>query len=75
MSYCVKNPGLMPGFESLKNGDIGRKKKMLKEVRSVSVLFRPLFSMPSPFAHLTPSRTSPNFLLDYEGMLASLVLP
>jgi hypothetical protein len=27
----------MPGFESLTNGDIGRKKKMLKEVRSVSV--------------------------------------
>ncbi|KAE9401511.1 glycosyltransferase family 1 protein [Gymnopus androsaceus JB14] len=29
MSYMVKNPGLMPGFESLTNGDIGRKRKML----------------------------------------------
>ncbi|KAL7411250.1 hypothetical protein BDY24DRAFT_397194 [Mrakia frigida] len=32
LSYCVKNPGLMPGFESLTNGDIGKKKKMLKEI-------------------------------------------
>ncbi|KAJ3846924.1 glycosyltransferase family 1 protein [Lentinula lateritia] len=29
MSYMVKNPGLIPGFESLTNGDIGRKRKML----------------------------------------------
>ncbi|KAH8823201.1 hypothetical protein DL96DRAFT_1616914 [Flagelloscypha sp. PMI_526] len=32
MSYMVKNPGLMPGMESLRNGDIGRKRKMLKEM-------------------------------------------
>ncbi|TFK45549.1 glycosyltransferase family 1 protein [Heliocybe sulcata] len=32
MSYMVKNPGLMPGFESLTNGDIGRKRKMLGEM-------------------------------------------
>lgn len=32
MAYMVKNPGLMPGFESLTNGDIGKKKKMLTEV-------------------------------------------
>ncbi|KZV64473.1 glycosyltransferase family 1 protein [Peniophora sp. CONT] len=32
MSYMVKNPGLMPGFESLRNGDIGRKRKMLGEM-------------------------------------------
>jgi sterol 3beta-glucosyltransferase len=29
MSYMVKNPGLMPGIESLTNGDIQRKRKML----------------------------------------------
>ncbi|KAK7035899.1 sterol 3-beta-glucosyltransferase UGT80A2 [Favolaschia claudopus] len=32
MSYMVKNPGLMPGFTSLTNGDIGRKRKMLTEM-------------------------------------------
>ncbi|KAJ7144963.1 UDP-Glycosyltransferase/glycogen phosphorylase [Mycena crocata] len=32
MSYMVKNPGLMPGMESLTNGDIGRKRKMLTEM-------------------------------------------
>lgn len=33
MSYMVRNPGLMPGFESLKNGDITKKQKMVAEVR------------------------------------------
>ncbi|TDL28120.1 glycosyltransferase family 1 protein [Rickenella mellea] len=32
MSYMVKNPGLVPGFDSLVNGDIGRKRKMLGEM-------------------------------------------
>ncbi|EIW85621.1 glycosyltransferase family 1 protein [Coniophora puteana RWD-64-598 SS2] len=32
MSYMVKNPGLIPGFDSLTNGDIGRKRKMLAEM-------------------------------------------
>ncbi|KAF9262252.1 glycosyltransferase family 1 protein [Marasmius fiardii PR-910] len=32
MSYMVKNPGLMPGMESLTNGDISRKRKMLAEM-------------------------------------------
>ncbi|KAF8162758.1 glycosyltransferase family 1 protein [Crassisporium funariophilum] len=32
MSYMVKNPGLMPGFESLSNGDIKRKREMLNEM-------------------------------------------
>ncbi|KAF8968242.1 glycosyltransferase family 1 protein [Flammula alnicola] len=32
MSYMVKNPGLMPGFESLTNGDIVNKRKMLTEM-------------------------------------------
>ncbi|KAF9484985.1 glycosyltransferase family 1 protein [Pholiota conissans] len=32
MSYMVKNPGLMPGFASLTNGDIVRKRKMLTEM-------------------------------------------
>ncbi|KAG5641999.1 hypothetical protein DXG03_003799 [Asterophora parasitica] len=40
MSYMVKNPGLMPGFESLTNGDISRKRKMLTEVLT-PVLHRP----------------------------------
>ncbi|TFK67117.1 glycosyltransferase family 1 protein [Pluteus cervinus] len=32
MSYMVKNPGLMPGMESLWNGDISRKREMLQEM-------------------------------------------
>ncbi|KAF8894838.1 glycosyltransferase family 1 protein [Infundibulicybe gibba] len=32
MSYMVKNPGLIPGMESLTNGDIGRKRDMLSEM-------------------------------------------
>lgn len=32
MSYMVKNPGLVPGLTSLANGDIARKRKMLKEM-------------------------------------------
>ncbi|KAH8114206.1 glycosyltransferase family 1 protein [Phellopilus nigrolimitatus] len=32
MSYMVKNPGLVPGLESLTNGDIKRKRTMLIEM-------------------------------------------
>ncbi|CAE6356862.1 unnamed protein product [Rhizoctonia solani] len=32
MSYMVRNPGLIPGIESLKNGDIGKKQKMIGEM-------------------------------------------
>ncbi|KAG8898178.1 hypothetical protein FRC00_003165 [Tulasnella sp. 408] len=32
MSYMVRNPGLLPGTESLLNGDIPKKRKMLTEV-------------------------------------------
>ncbi|KAJ3506956.1 hypothetical protein NLJ89_g6575 [Agrocybe chaxingu] len=32
MSYMVKNPGLVPGIESLTNGDIKNKRKMLTEM-------------------------------------------
>ncbi|CCO35088.1 Sterol 3-beta-glucosyltransferase [Rhizoctonia solani AG-1 IB] len=32
MSYMVRNPGLIPGIESLKNGDIGKKQKMVGEI-------------------------------------------
>ncbi|KIY46560.1 glycosyltransferase family 1 protein [Fistulina hepatica ATCC 64428] len=32
MSYMVKNPGLVPGVDSLTNGDIGRKRTMLKQM-------------------------------------------
>ncbi|KAJ1311934.1 hypothetical protein OPQ81_010394 [Rhizoctonia solani] len=32
MSYMVRNPGLMPGLESLRNGDIGKKQKMVAEI-------------------------------------------
>ena len=30
----LSDPGLIPGLESIKNGDIARKRSMLKEVRS-----------------------------------------
>ncbi|KAG9091707.1 hypothetical protein FRC06_000445 [Ceratobasidium sp. 370] len=32
MSYMVRNPGLIPGLESLKNGDIGKKQRMVAEI-------------------------------------------
>ncbi|KAK0458622.1 UDP-Glycosyltransferase/glycogen phosphorylase [Desarmillaria tabescens] len=32
MSYMVKNPGLIPGMDSLTNGDIPKKRKMLAEM-------------------------------------------
>ncbi|KAG8929704.1 hypothetical protein FRC02_005216 [Tulasnella sp. 418] len=32
MSFMVRNPGLIPGFESLTNGDIPRKRKMIAEM-------------------------------------------
>ncbi|CAE6475911.1 unnamed protein product [Rhizoctonia solani] len=32
MSYMVRNPGLIPGIESLRNGDIGKKQKMVAEI-------------------------------------------
>ncbi|KAL5641789.1 hypothetical protein ACGC1H_002028 [Rhizoctonia solani] len=32
MSYMVRNPGLIPGLESLRNGDIGKKQKMVAEI-------------------------------------------
>ncbi|KZT54368.1 glycosyltransferase family 1 protein [Calocera cornea HHB12733] len=32
MSYMVRNPGLIPGFQSLTNGDIGKKRRMCAEM-------------------------------------------
>ncbi|CAE6371372.1 unnamed protein product [Rhizoctonia solani] len=32
MSYMVRNPGLIPGLESVRNGDIGKKQKMVAEI-------------------------------------------
>jgi len=43
MQYMVANPGIMPGMESLTNGDIPKKKKMIAEVRP-----SPLLSLSSP---------------------------
>nr|XP_019013474.1 uncharacterized protein I206_01541 [Kwoniella pini CBS 10737]OCF52255.1 hypothetical protein I206_01541 [Kwoniella pini CBS 10737] len=34
MAYMVKNPGLIPGWKSLKSGDVGKNTKMLKEILS-----------------------------------------
>ncbi|KAG6852494.1 hypothetical protein C0991_011514 [Blastosporella zonata] len=41
MSYMVKNPGLIPGFTSLTNGDIGRKRKMLAESAQLPTSIHP----------------------------------
>ncbi|KAJ6500720.1 UDP-Glycosyltransferase/glycogen phosphorylase [Mycena sanguinolenta] len=38
MGYMVKNPGLMPGITSLTNGDIGRKRKMLTEAKTLYMI-------------------------------------
>lgn len=32
MAFMVKNPGLMPGVDSLKNGDIGKRRKQIYEM-------------------------------------------
>ncbi|OHX00426.1 UDP-glucosyltransferase [Colletotrichum incanum] len=32
MSYMARNPGLVPSVESLKGGDVGRKRRMMREV-------------------------------------------
>ena len=32
MAFMVKNPGLMPGMDSLKSGDVGRKRKGMYEI-------------------------------------------
>jgi hypothetical protein len=32
MAFMVKNPGLMPGFDSLKSGDVGRRRKGMEEI-------------------------------------------
>lgn len=32
MAYMVKNPGLIPSMESLRGGDIGRKRRMMREM-------------------------------------------
>lgn len=32
MAFMVKNPGLMPGFDSLKNGDVGKRRKGIYEI-------------------------------------------
>ncbi|KAK7520486.1 uncharacterized protein IWZ02DRAFT_265520 [Phyllosticta citriasiana] len=32
MAFMVKNPGLMPGMETLKNGDVGKRRKGIAEI-------------------------------------------
>lgn len=32
MAFMVKNPGLMPGFDSLKSGDVGKRRKEMEEI-------------------------------------------
>jgi hypothetical protein len=32
MAFMVKNPGLMPGFDSLKSGDVGKRRRGMEEI-------------------------------------------
>ena len=32
MAFMVKNPGLMPGFDSLRNGDVGARRRNIAEM-------------------------------------------
>lgn len=32
MAFMVKNPGLMPGINSLKSGDVGKRRKEIEEI-------------------------------------------
>ncbi|CAE6497736.1 unnamed protein product [Rhizoctonia solani] len=66
MSYMVRNPGLIPGFKSMTNGDIGKKQKMVAEIleRCYLSCFEPdddskaifvadaIISNPPTFAHI-----------------------
>ncbi|KAG9118567.1 hypothetical protein FRC07_006864, partial [Ceratobasidium sp. 392] len=61
MSYMVRNPGLIPGFESLRNGDIAKKQKMVAEscferddLQDGAGLFAAdaIISNPPTFAHI-----------------------
>ncbi|KAJ1305423.1 hypothetical protein OPQ81_000433 [Rhizoctonia solani] len=66
MSYMVRNPGLIPGFKSVANGDIGKKQRMVAEIleRCYLSCFEPdddtkaifvadaIISNPPTFAHI-----------------------
>ncbi|KAL1723971.1 hypothetical protein EV715DRAFT_245583 [Schizophyllum commune] len=62
MSYMVKNPGLVPGMESLTNGDIPKKRKMLQgcwdscsspdETTGAPFMADAIISNPPAFAHI-----------------------
>ncbi|KIO22728.1 glycosyltransferase family 1 protein [Tulasnella calospora MUT 4182] len=58
MSYMVRNPGLLPGTESLLNGDIPKKRKMLTEViasneeSGTPFAADAIISNPPAFAHI-----------------------
>lgn len=66
MSYMVRNPGLIPGFKSMTNGDIGKKQRMVAEIleRCYLSCFEPdddtkaifvadaIISNPPTFAHI-----------------------
>ncbi|KAL1695557.1 glycosyltransferase family 1 protein [Schizophyllum commune] len=62
MSYMVKNPGLVPGMESLTNGDIPKKRKMLQgcwescfspdETTGAPFMADAIISNPPAFAHV-----------------------
>jgi UDP:flavonoid glycosyltransferase YjiC (YdhE family) len=32
MAFMVKNPGLMPGFDTLRSGDVGKRRKEINEI-------------------------------------------
>jgi hypothetical protein len=32
MAFMVKNPGLMPGFDALKSGDVGKRRKGMEDI-------------------------------------------
>lgn len=36
MAFMVKNPGLIPGMKSLKDGDVGKRRKGMAEILQVS---------------------------------------
>lgn len=60
----VANPGLLPSFESLSNGDVGRKKKQLAEVRrpARAFLLLPVGYCASPTSSTCDSTALPRTL-------------
>jgi hypothetical protein len=59
----VKNPGLMPGFDSLKSGDVGKRRKGMEEI--VLGCWRSCIEAGDGLG--APARSSTDSILGFDG--------